>query len=285
MVDWSVYLVTEQRASAGRSTPDVVASALDGGVGVVQLRDKALPVRDRLAIGREVRELTRDAGVPLIVNDRVDLAQAIDADGVHLGDDDLPVEVAREMLGEDAIIGRSASFVEDAIAAEGTGADYLGVGSVYATDSKDDVPEDEHAVGPERVRAIADAVSIPVVGIGGITAENAGAVAADIVVEGANGPTTFAADTILEQRGVPVIPDILANAGGVTVSYFEWLQDINRRKWSLERVHEELDDELRAAWDVVRTEHDDRDVSWRDAAYVVALSRLADAHGMRGLWP
>jgi len=142
MVDWSVYLVTEQRASAGRSTPDVVASALDGGVGVVQLRDKALPVRDRLAIGREVRELTRDAGVPLIVNDRVDLAQAIDADGVHLGDDDLPVEVAREMLGEDAIIGRSASFVEDAIAAEGTGADYLGVGSVYATDSKDDVPED-----------------------------------------------------------------------------------------------------------------------------------------------
>jgi len=191
MVDWYVYLVTEQRASAGRSTPDVVASALDGGVGVVQLRDKALPVRDRLAIGREVRELTRDAGVPLIVNDRVDLAQAIDADGVHLGDDDLPVEVAREMLGEDAIIGRSASFVEDAIAAEGTGADYLGVGSVYATDSKDDVPEDEHAVGPERVRAIADAVSIPVVGIGGITAENAGEVAA----AGADGVAIISAIT------------------------------------------------------------------------------------------
>jgi len=194
MVDWSVYLVTERRASTGRSTPEIVASALDGGAGVVQLRDKALPVRDRLAVGREVRALTRDAGVPLIVNDRVDLAQAIDADGVHLGDDDLPVEVAREILGEGAIIGRSASFVEDAIAAEGTGADYLGVGSVYATGSKDDVADDEYAVGPERVRAIADAVSIPVVAIGGITADNAGEVAA----AGADGVAVISAITKAE---------------------------------------------------------------------------------------
>ncbi|WP_121741284.1 glutamate dehydrogenase GdhB [Natronorubrum halophilum] len=118
-----------------------------------------------------------------------------------------------------------------------------------------------------------------------ITADNAEAVAADIVVEGANGPTTFAADTILDERGVHVVPDILANAGGVTVSYFEWLQDINRRQWTLERVHEELEAEMIDAWSHLREEVERRGVSWRDAAYIVALSRVGEAHEVRGLWP
>jgi glutamate dehydrogenase (NAD(P)+) len=118
-----------------------------------------------------------------------------------------------------------------------------------------------------------------------ITADNARDVEADVVVEGANGPTTFAADSILEERGVDVIPDILANAGGVTVSYFEWLQDINRRQWSLERVNEELEDHMLSAWDDVRAEVETRDVSWRDAAYIVALDRIAEAKSVRGLWP
>ncbi|PHQ37513.1 amino acid dehydrogenase [Halorubrum persicum] len=118
-----------------------------------------------------------------------------------------------------------------------------------------------------------------------LTAANAGDVAADIIIEGANGPTTTAASEIFAERDIPVIPDILANAGGVTVSYFEWLQDINRRSWSLERVNDELETEMLAAWSDVREEFDTRDVTWRDAAYIVALSRIAEAHETRGLWP
>ena len=128
-------------------------------------------------------------------------------------------------------------------------------------------------------------VLIPAAVGNAITADNADAIRADIVVEGANGPTTFAADTILEERGVTVVPDILANAGGVTVSYFEWLQDINRRQWSLEEVNEELEAKMHAAWDDVREEVERKDLTWRDAAYVVALSRIAEAKAARGLWP
>jgi len=116
-----------------------------------------------------------------------------------------------------------------------------------------------------------------------LTAENADDVDADVIVEGANGPTTVDADDVFADRDVPVIPDILANAGGVTVSYFEWLQDINRRSWSRERVNDELDDEMTDAWgDVVDAYEDDEDASWRDAAYVVALGRITDAHESRG---
>jgi glutamate dehydrogenase (NAD(P)+) len=118
-----------------------------------------------------------------------------------------------------------------------------------------------------------------------LTEANAEDINADIIVEGANGPTTSAADGIFADRDVPVIPDILANAGGVTVSYFEWLQDINRRSWSLERVNDELETEMVAAWTDVRDEFDAQAVSWRNAAYIVALSRVVAAHESRGLWP
>ncbi|WP_226022129.1 thiamine phosphate synthase [Halomicrobium salinisoli] len=191
MVDWSVYLVTQGSRSRDRTTPEVVRAAVDGGVGVVQLREKVLPARRRYELGREVRRITREADVPLIVNDRVDLAQALSADGVHLGDDDLPVSVARDILGADAVIGRSVSFVDDARAAEEAGADYLGVGAIYATGSKDDIPDDEYAVGPERVAAIAEAVSIPIVGIGGITPDTA----APVVAAGADGVAVITAIT------------------------------------------------------------------------------------------
>ncbi len=118
-----------------------------------------------------------------------------------------------------------------------------------------------------------------------ITDANADSIQASLIVEGANGPITFVADSILSERGIPVIPDILANAGGVTVSYFEWLQDINRRSWSRERVNDELETEMLAAWEEIRHEVDTREVTWRDGAYITALSRIAEAHEHRGLWP
>ena len=194
MSDWNVSLVTQESLSAGRSTRAVVEAAIAGGVDVVQLREKDRSARERYHLGRKLRELTREAGVTFVVNDRADIAQAVEADGVHLGDDDLPVPAARKLLGEDAVIGRSVSFVDDAVAAERAGADYLGVGAVYATGSKDDIDDDEHRIGPERVGDIAAAVDIPVVGIGGITADNAGPVAA----AGADGVAVITAITRAE---------------------------------------------------------------------------------------
>ncbi|WP_204366369.1 glutamate dehydrogenase GdhB [Natrialba taiwanensis] len=171
-------------------------------------------------------------------------------------------------------------------------------GAMYDPEGIDTASVPSHDEEPEAVTDYADTlisneelltldvdVLIPAALGNVITEENAEAIAADLVVEGANGPTTSAADSILTDRDVAVIPDILANAGGVTVSYFEWLQDINRRAWSLERVNDELETEMQAAWRDVQAEFESRDVTWRDAAYIVALSRIAEAHRARGLWP
>ncbi len=123
--------------------------------------------------------------------------------------------------------------------------------------------------------------------IGGVlTADNADDVQAELVVEGANGPTTGEADDILYERDVDVVPDILANAGGVTASYFEWLHGRNQRKWPKDKVMEELEKEMNSSWDDVVTKKDElEDVSWRDASYAVALERLAIAYSERGMWP
>ncbi|AFO55552.1 MULTISPECIES: thiamine phosphate synthase [unclassified Natrinema] len=173
--NWQTYLVTQASLSGDRSTPDIVRAAIDGGIDAVQLREKDVSARSRYEFGLEARELTAAAGVDLIVNDRVDIARAIDADGVHVGQSDLSVAVARDLLGPDAIVGCSTSTVAEAREAEAAGADYLGVGAVYGTSSKD-VDERKDGIGPERIAAIADAVSIPLVGIGGITTDNAGPV-------------------------------------------------------------------------------------------------------------
>lgn len=119
-----------------------------------------------------------------------------------------------------------------------------------------------------------------------LTEENADDVQANLIVEGANGPTTTAADDIFADNNIPVVPDILANAGGVTVSYYEWVQDLERRKWSLERVHDELKDDVDDAWTHVKLEFErDEELTWRQAANIVALNRLNDTMELRGLWP
>jgi thiamine-phosphate pyrophosphorylase len=189
--NFETYLVTQENLSSGRTTRSVVEAAITGGVDAVQVREKHRSAREQLVAARELRDMTAPADVALLVNDRVDVAVASEADGVHLGDDDLPVEVAREQLGAEAIIGRSVSTVEEAREAESAGADYLGVGAVYRTDSKDDVPEEEQGIGLDTVRAIDEAVDIPFVGIGGITPENA----EDVAAAGADGVAVISAIT------------------------------------------------------------------------------------------
>lgn len=186
--EFGTYLVTQGSRSRGRTTEDVVAAAIDGGVDIVQLREKGATARERYHLGRALREQTRDADVTYLVNDRVDIAAAVNADGVHLGDEDLPIAAARDVLGTEAIVGRSVSSVEAARHAVQAGADYLGVGAVYATDSKD-VHEEHAEIGTETVAAIADAVDVPIVGIGGITAANA----PDVIRAGADGVAVVSA--------------------------------------------------------------------------------------------
>lgn len=188
--EFGVYLVTDAGRSGDRSTVEVVEAAIRGGCDIVQLREKGTSARERYELGLELRALTREAGIPLVVNDRIDLAAAIDADGVHLGDDDLPLSVAEDRLGSDALLGRSVSTPEAAKTAERNGADYLGVGAVYPTDTKATAPEQSN-IGLERVRSIREATALPFVGIGGITPENA----AGVVEAGADGVAVVSAIT------------------------------------------------------------------------------------------
>ena len=170
---WRTYLVTQQSLSAGRSTEEIVEAAIEGGIDAVQLREKDTSARHRIELGERLRELTSAAGVDLIVNDRIDIAYAIGADGVHLGQSDPSVSTAREILGPAATIGVSVSTVSEARLAAISGADYLGVGAVYGTDSKPDAETADDGLGVDQLAKIVEAVTIPVVAIGGITAENA----------------------------------------------------------------------------------------------------------------
>jgi thiamine-phosphate pyrophosphorylase len=150
----------------GRSPIDLAAALLDGGARLLQLRLKVAPAREVLEVARAVRPLARQAGALLIVNDRPDVARAAEADGVHLGQDDLLVAAARAVLGSGGIIGVSTHSVAEARAAAAAGADYLGVGPVFDTTSKVGALA---ARGLHLVRAVRDAVTLPLVAIGGIT--------------------------------------------------------------------------------------------------------------------
>lgn len=169
--DLLLYAVTDRRWLGGRRLADQVEEALKGGVTFVQLREKDLDEERFLEEAREIKELCGRYQVPFVINDNVDIAQAVDADGVHVGQSDMEAGDVRARLGQDKIIGVSAQTVEQALLAESRGADYLGVGAVFATGSKADASEVDH----ETVKAICQAVHIPVIAIGGITRENVGA--------------------------------------------------------------------------------------------------------------
>ena len=166
--DLLLYAVTDRHWLNGRSLRDVVEESLRGGVTMLQLREKSLAEPAFLAEARELQALCRNYHVPFIVNDNVDIALAMDADGVHVGQSDMEALDVRRKLGPDKIIGVSAHTVEEALLAERHGADYLGVGAVFPTGSKDDADE----VSYETLKAICDAVSIPVVAIGGVSQAN-----------------------------------------------------------------------------------------------------------------
>ncbi|HAZ30673.1 TPA: thiamine phosphate synthase [Candidatus Acetothermia bacterium] len=185
-VDYSVYVVTDRRTAGDRDLVAVVEAAVSGGATVVQLREKASSTRDWLALGRALHRITRRAGVPLIVNDRIDVALALDAEGVHVGQDDMPAGIARRLIGPDKILGVSTETLELAREAAEAGADYLGVGDIFGTPSK---PDAGPPIGLARLAEIARKSEIPVVGIGGITLENA----ASVIAAGAVGVAVISA--------------------------------------------------------------------------------------------
>lgn len=168
-VDYSIYLVTDRGLLQGRDLMDAVAEAIEGGVTLIQLREKDISSREFYQLALRVKELAHSRGVPLLINDRLDIALAVDADGLHIGQDDLPVQVARKLLGPDKILGLSVSTVKEAVQGEKDGADYLGAGPFYHTASKD---VSISPIGPAGLKKIKETVSIPVVGIGGIGLSN-----------------------------------------------------------------------------------------------------------------
>ncbi len=166
--DLLLYAVTDRHWLNGRTLYSVVKESLDGGVTFLQLREKELDDAHFLEEAKELQQLCREYRVPFVVNDNVDIAAAMNADGVHVGQSDMEAGDVRTKLGPDKIIGVSAQTVEQAVLAEKHGADYLGVGAVFPTGSKDDAEDASY----DTLKAICEAVSIPVIAIGGITQEN-----------------------------------------------------------------------------------------------------------------
>lgn len=168
MIDYTLYLVTDRELMSCETIGQSVEQAITGGATVVQLREKNASSREFYELAVRVKKITEPCQVPLIINDRIDICMAAGADGVHLGQKDIPCDIARRILGSEKIIGVSAATPEEAAKAERDGADYLGVGAVFSTSTKTDT----RPVTPEIIRNIRAAVTIPFVVIGGINSEN-----------------------------------------------------------------------------------------------------------------
>lgn len=186
MVDYTLCVITSRVPARGRDHQDVARAALEGGAPMIQLRDKDMSTAELVEVARELRALTRAHGAAFIVNDRVDVALAAGADGVHLGIDDLPLSAARRLMGAGAVVGASAANAEEARAAQAAGASYVSVGAIYATASKSDAGA---PIGLGPLGEIKRAVAVPVLAIGGITCENVEAV----IRAGADGAAVISA--------------------------------------------------------------------------------------------
>lgn len=167
-IDYTLYLVTDRDILKNINLKEAVEESILGGVTIVQLREKEISSLDFYNIAKEIKIMTDKYNVPLIINDRIDIAQAIDASGVHLGQSDVPCEVARKILGKDKIIGISAHNLEEAIKAQKEGADYIGCGAIFTTNTK----KDANKVTSDSLGEIKRKLDIPVVAIGGINENN-----------------------------------------------------------------------------------------------------------------
>lgn len=167
-VDLSLYLVTDNSDDEEKFLK-TIEEAILGGVSVVQIREKTVDTLDFYNLALKVKKITGKYNVPLIINDRVDIALAIDADGVHVGQSDMPCDVTRKLIGKDKILGVSAATVEEAQKAEKDGADYIGTGAIFPTATKDDA----ESVTINELKEVVESINIPVVAIGGITLKNA----------------------------------------------------------------------------------------------------------------
>ncbi len=167
-IDLSLYLVTDKSDDVEKFL-NTIEEGIKGGVSVVQIREKTAETLDFYNLALKVKEITEKYDIPLIINDRVDVALAIDADGVHVGQSDMPCEITRKLIGDNKILGVSAATIEEAKKAEKDGADYIGTGAVFPTATKDDAP----SITKQDLKNVVESINIPVVAIGGITLENA----------------------------------------------------------------------------------------------------------------
>jgi thiamine-phosphate pyrophosphorylase len=184
-MDPSLYVILDRTAAHGRDLEEILAATIAGGCRLVQLREKEWPTGRLLALAERLRDRCRRADVTFIVNDRVDLAVAVGADGVHLGQDDLPPRAARQLLRPGMVLGRSTHSVAQAREAQAEGADYIAVGSMFPTQTKPDF----QLVGPALIRAVRPVTKAPLVGIGGVTRENV----AQVIRAGADGVAVISA--------------------------------------------------------------------------------------------
>lgn len=168
--DYTLYLCTDRELMSTDTIEECVELAIMGGCTIVQLREKGGSFQEYFHLAKSVKEITDKYHIPLIINDRADIAIAVMADGVHVGQGDLPAKVARKIIGNDKILGISVSTLEEAVQAEKDGADYIGVGAMYSTNTKTDAV----LVSMEELKAIRDNVKVPIVVIGGINKETAG---------------------------------------------------------------------------------------------------------------